>query len=105
MPHRNSQDQKGKDDSSVVADNFTSYYLQRATREFDEDLDRVRGADDFARGAADALLPVLVRSLQQGTSMFSPADQARVVAAAAGKSSDRGKTIVEGDSASGEKSE
>ncbi|KAI0016358.1 hypothetical protein F4780DRAFT_759938 [Xylariomycetidae sp. FL0641] len=60
---------------------FTSYYLQQATREFAEDLDRVRGADDFGKGGAHALA-MLVASLRQGTSLFPPADQRRVLEAA-----------------------
>ncbi|KAJ4406968.1 hypothetical protein N0V82_010008 [Gnomoniopsis sp. IMI 355080] len=55
---------------------FTSFYLQRATQEFSEDLDKVRNADDFRNDA----IPVLVNALSQGTSMFSSADQRRIVA-------------------------
>ncbi|RYP64209.1 hypothetical protein DL769_006755 [Monosporascus sp. CRB-8-3] len=65
----------GKDDAAASAD-FTSYYLQRATMEFAEDLDKIRGADDFK--GRDAL-PMLVQSLQQGTSMFSAADRKRIL--------------------------
>ncbi|KXJ90651.1 ribosome-assembly protein 3-domain-containing protein [Microdochium bolleyi] len=54
---------------------FTNYYLQRATKEFAEDLDKIRTADDFKGDA----LPLLISSLSQGTSMFSPSEQARVV--------------------------
>ena len=67
---------------------FTSYYLQRATREFAEDLDAVRAADDFSSssgggGGGGAALRTLVGSLTQGVEMFSPAERRRVVAAAA----------------------
>ncbi|GAP85216.2 putative ribosome assembly protein 3 protein [Rosellinia necatrix] len=62
------------EDQETAAD-FTSYYLQQSTKEFAEDLDKIRGADDFKGDA----LPMLVRSLQQGTSMFSAADQKRIV--------------------------
>lgn len=55
---------------------FTSYYLQRATNEFAEDLDKIRNADGFRSDA----IPVLVNALSQGTSMFSPAEQRRIVA-------------------------
>ncbi|EOO02571.1 putative ribosome assembly protein 3 protein [Phaeoacremonium minimum UCRPA7] len=65
-----------KSDKEVAAD-FTSYYLQRATQEFADDLDKVRNADDFR---ADAL-PLLVHALQQGTATFSPADKRRIVTA------------------------
>lgn len=56
---------------------FTSFYLQRATQEFSEDLDKIRNADDFRNDA----IPILINALSQGTSMFSPADQRRIVAA------------------------
>lgn len=49
--------------------------MQRATTEFAEDLDRVRGAGDF-KGEA---LGILVDALKQGTTVFSPADQRRIV--------------------------
>ncbi|KAJ4388011.1 hypothetical protein N0V93_008614 [Gnomoniopsis smithogilvyi] len=55
---------------------FTSFYLQRATQEFSEDLDKIRNADDFRTDA----IPVLINALSQGTSMFSLADQRRIVA-------------------------
>lgn len=58
-----------------VSTAFTSFYLQRATKEFAEDLDKIRSADDFKNDA----IPVLINALSQGTSMFSPADQRRIV--------------------------
>ena len=51
--------------------------MQRATVEFAEDLDKIRGADDFKD---DALL-LLVNALQQGTSLFSIEEQRRIVTA------------------------
>ena len=74
---------------------FTSYYLQRATREFAEDLDAVRAADDFSSssgggGGGGAALRTLVGSLTQGVEMFSPAERRRVVAAAAAAAEGRG---------------
>jgi len=54
---------------------FTKYYMQRATQEFAEDLDRIRGADDFKYDA----LPMLINALQQGTSAFSIEEQRRIV--------------------------
>ncbi|KAK6069611.1 hypothetical protein SCUP234_05390 [Seiridium cupressi] len=54
---------------------FTSYYLQQATKEFAEDLDKVRGADDFKGDA----LPMLIKALQQGTALFPLADQRRIL--------------------------
>ncbi|KAK0724817.1 ribosome-assembly protein 3-domain-containing protein [Lasiosphaeris hirsuta] len=62
-----------------VASEFASYYLQRITKEFAEDLDKMRSADDFRNEA----MQVLVGALQQGISMFSPEDQRRVVESAA----------------------
>ncbi|KAK5653531.1 hypothetical protein OQA88_8790 [Cercophora sp. LCS_1] len=58
-----------------VAAEFSAYYLQRATKEFAEDLDKVRTADDFRNDA----IHVLVDALQQGTAMFSPEEQRRIV--------------------------
>lgn len=60
-----------------VSTAFTSYYLQRATQEFAEDLDKIRNADDFK---ADAI-PILINALSQGTALFSSADQRRIVTA------------------------
>ncbi|KAI1399724.1 ribosome-assembly protein 3-domain-containing protein [Hypoxylon fuscum] len=61
----------------TTSQEFTSYYLQQSTKEFAEDLDKVRNADDF-KGDAVAML---VKSLQQGTSLFSAADQKRILEA------------------------
>ena len=60
-----------------VSSAFTGYYTRQATKEFAEDLDRVRGAEDFK----DDALPLLVRALQQGTALFSIEEQRRVVTA------------------------
>ncbi|KAL1835319.1 hypothetical protein VTJ49DRAFT_7040 [Mycothermus thermophilus] len=64
-----------KSDKEVAAE-FTSYYLQRATKEFAEDLDK------------NDALHVLIGALQQGTALFSPEEQRRIVTTAA--SSTRG---------------
>jgi ribosome assembly protein 3 len=69
-------DQNSKTDKEISAE-FTSYYLQRATKEFAEDLDKVRTASDFKNDA----LPLLVHALQQGTAIFSPRDQRKIVEA------------------------
>lgn len=66
-------------DGAELAEAFTGYYLQRATKEFAEDLDRVRTADDFKN---DSLF-VLLGALRQGTAMFSPDEQRRILTAAA----------------------
>lgn len=54
---------------------FTSFYLQRVTTEFAEDLDKIRGADDFKGDA----LPILIEALKNGTSLFSEEEKRRVV--------------------------
>ncbi|ROT37897.1 hypothetical protein SODALDRAFT_247747, partial [Sodiomyces alkalinus F11] len=56
-------------------DAFASFYLQRTTREFAEDLDKARTADDFKPDS----VPFLVHALQQGTALYSDADKARVM--------------------------
>lgn len=71
-----SGNQTRKMNNEEVSAAFTSFYLQRATKEFSEDLDKIRNADDFK----DDAMPLLVNALSQGTSMFSPADQRRIVA-------------------------
>jgi ribosome assembly protein 3 len=60
-----------------VAAAFTKFYMQRATTEFSEDLDRIRGADDFK----DDAVPLLIKALQQGTALFSIEEQTRIVMA------------------------
>ncbi|KAI0165063.1 ribosome-assembly protein 3-domain-containing protein, partial [Hypoxylon sp. FL1284] len=64
---------------------FTSYYLQQSTKEFAEDLDKIRNADDFKGDAVS----MLVKSLQQGTSLFSAADQERIVKARESRDSEK----------------
>lgn len=54
---------------------FSSYYLERATRELSEDLDKVRSAEDFKLDSVS----FLVHSLRQGAAQFSIQDQKRVV--------------------------
>ena len=61
--------------SSQTSSGFSAYYLQRATKDFAEDLDKIRNADDFKTEA----IPTLVHALQQGATMFSPEDQKRVM--------------------------
>ena len=62
---------------SDVRSAFTKYYMQRAATEFAEDLDKIRGADDFR----DDTLPLLIGALQQGTEVFSIEEQRRIVLA------------------------
>lgn len=56
---------------------FTSFYLQQATNEFGEDLDKVRNADDFKGDA----LPMLIKALQQGAALIPSADRHRIMEA------------------------
>jgi ribosome assembly protein 3 len=67
---------KALNDAEIQAA-FTKYYMQRATAEFAEDLDKIRGAEDFK----DDALPLLISALQQGTSMYSIKEQRRIVMA------------------------
>ncbi|KAK3936891.1 putative ribosome assembly protein 3 protein [Diplogelasinospora grovesii] len=76
MPSKISEKKPEKE----VAAEFTSYYLQRATQEFAEDLDKVRSADDFKSGPDG--IAMLVHALQQGTALFSSEDQRRIIVAA-----------------------
>ena len=59
--------------------------MQRATTEFAEDLDRIRGADDFKGDA----LALLIGALQQGTSIISMEEQRRVVMAGMGEKKEK----------------
>ena len=49
------------------ASDFESWYLQQVTREFADDLDRIRGASDFNE---ERSVPVLVQALKQGASLY-----------------------------------
>ncbi|TLS23141.1 uncharacterized protein PpBr36_06677 [Pyricularia pennisetigena] len=60
---------------------FEAFYLQQATKEFAEDLDKIRAADDFKNDA----VPMLVHALKQGATMFAPAEQARIVEGTSGR--------------------
>jgi ribosome assembly protein 3 len=57
--------------------NVKAYYMQRLVKEFAEDLDAVRTADDFS----DSSLPVLLQALQKGVSTFSEHEVQRLAAA------------------------
>jgi ribosome assembly protein 3 len=60
-----------------ISEVFTKFYLQRATTEFAEDLDRIRSTEDFK----DDALAILINALQQGVSTFSIQEQRRIVTA------------------------
>ena len=55
--------------------------MQRATQEFAEDLDKIRGADDFK----DDSVGILVGALKQGVEGFSTEERRRVVKEGEGK--------------------
>jgi len=59
--------------------------MQRATQEFAEDLDKIRGADDFK----DDSVGILVGALRQGVEGFSVEERRRV--AMAGEAKEVGK--------------
>lgn len=67
------KDERGPD--ADVTSAFNRYYMQRVTTELAEDLDRVRGADDFQ----DSAIKVLISALQDGTDVFSKREKKRVV--------------------------
>jgi hypothetical protein len=60
------------------SEDFSSIYLRRIAAELGDDLDKVRGANDFTIRS----VPILVHALKQGASCFSAEEQARVVGAA-----------------------
>ncbi|CAK7266245.1 hypothetical protein SEPCBS119000_001926 [Sporothrix epigloea] len=81
--------------SGSTSQAFEAFYLQRATAELAEDLDKLRTSADFVLpgqdgGSAntggkngvtdtDNSLQVLIGALRQGTAMFTAEDQARVM--------------------------
>lgn len=58
-------------------DAFSAYYLQRATKEVAEDLDKLRDARDFKSESVQ----VLVHAIQQGSTSFPPAERTKVAVA------------------------
>ncbi|KAF8866195.1 hypothetical protein BDZ45DRAFT_668051 [Acephala macrosclerotiorum] len=69
-----------------ISSAFTKFYMQRVTTEFEDDLDKLRQADDFKDGA----LPLLIGALQQGTSLFGVDEKRRIVMAGLEKESGGG---------------
>jgi ribosome assembly protein 3 len=63
--------------------NFEAFYLKQATREFAEDLDRLRNASDF-RAEEGKGVALLVEALRQGTACFSGEERRRVGGAQSG---------------------
>ncbi|KAH6721396.1 ribosome-assembly protein 3-domain-containing protein [Leptodontidium sp. MPI-SDFR-AT-0119] len=56
---------------------FAKFYMQRATAEFADDLERLRTSDDFK----DEAVPMLIAALKGGTAMFSMEEKKRIVLA------------------------
>ena len=57
---------------------FEEFYLKQATKEFANDIDKLRSAPDFN----EKHVPVLIRALRQGTACFSIEERVRVGGAA-----------------------
>ncbi|KAI9052550.1 hypothetical protein LZ554_003893 [Drepanopeziza brunnea f. sp. 'monogermtubi'] len=60
-----------------ISKEFTQFYMERATREFEDDLEKLRTSEDFKSES----LPILIAALQAGASLFSAAEKRRVVVA------------------------
>ncbi|KAL2072341.1 hypothetical protein VTL71DRAFT_11684 [Oculimacula yallundae] len=54
---------------------FSQFYMQRATTEFADDLEKLRTSDDFK----DEAVPMLIAALKAGTAMFSMEEKKRIV--------------------------
>jgi len=53
---------------------FNQFYLQQATKEFSEDIDKLRAGPDFKVSN----IPVLVEALQQGISIYGESDRVHI---------------------------
>lgn len=53
---------------------FEDFYLRQATREFANDLDKLRSAGDFNERS----IPLLISALKQGTACFSRDERRRI---------------------------
>jgi len=60
---------------------FEDFYLRQATKEFANDLDKLRSASDFNARS----VPLLVQALKQGTACFGREERVRVGNAAEGE--------------------
>lgn len=65
-----------------VSQLFAQFYMERATREFEDDLEKLRTSEDFKSES----LPMLIAALQAGTSLFSAGEKRRMVVASKGES-------------------
>lgn len=62
--------QKPKDPEQT----FEEFYLKQATKEFANDIDKLRSAPDFN----ERHVPILVQALKQGTACFSKEEKQRI---------------------------
>ncbi len=60
-------DGAGQSGKARPGDDFEALYLRQVTKEFADDLDKLRRAGDFT----DASVPILVDALKQGAAMYS----------------------------------
>ncbi|KAI7346229.1 hypothetical protein KC354_g14337 [Hortaea werneckii] len=63
---------------------FEEFYLRQATKEFANDLDKLRSASDFKASS----VPMLIEALKQGTVCFSREERVKVGSAAEAKAAD-----------------
>lgn len=59
-----------------IETSFTDFYLRQATKEFANDLDKLRSAGDFH---GERSVAMLVRGLKAGTGCFGEGEMGRVV--------------------------
>ncbi|TKA27892.1 hypothetical protein B0A50_03957 [Salinomyces thailandicus] len=61
---------------------FQAFYLRQATREFANDLDKLRSASDF-KAAGGSSVTLLIEALKQGSTCFGKEERERIGGAAA----------------------
>lgn len=66
--------------AKVAEEDFAAIYLRKVTGELGDELIKVREAPDFKSSS----LPMLIRALKQGQSMYAVEEKRRVVGAATG---------------------
>ncbi|WPG97969.1 Hypothetical protein R9X50_00075200 [Acrodontium crateriforme] len=76
-PKSSADEEKPKPAKKPILDSnevFSDFYLKQTTKEFSEDLDKLRGANDFNAKS----VPVLIEALKQGTACFSKEEASRI---------------------------
>ena len=68
------QPQKPRDPEQA----FEDFYLKQATKEFANDIDKLRSAPDFN----ERNVPILIQALRQGTACFAEGERRKIGAAA-----------------------